>query len=97
VFDGRPNGLQRNYVLSDSPAQLKVVPRIHGASAFRRRCAFGGIAAYSQGVAGGPAEKFFHVLVLDQNLEMGHAIGALSPQGCEEAVFVRFTGKRFDT
>ena len=41
----------------------------------------GGIAADAQGVAGGPAEKLFHVLVLDQNLEMGHAIGALSPAG----------------
>jgi hypothetical protein len=53
----RPNGLQRDYVLSDDAAQLNVVPRIHGASAFRRRGALGGIAADPQGVAGGPAAK----------------------------------------
>ncbi|MGD1102277.1 MAG: hypothetical protein ABSA59_09445 [Terriglobia bacterium] len=36
------------------------------------------------------------MLVLDQNLEMRHAVGVLSPQGGEEAVLVGFAGKRFD-
>jgi len=44
----------------------------------------------------GPAKKFSNVLVLDQNLEMRHAVGVLSPQGGEEAVLVGFAGKRFD-
>ena len=96
-LDRRPEILHDHRVLTDHPAQFEIVLGTHGPGAFRRCAALGRVATHAKRIPRVTPEQLFHVLILDQGLEMGNAIRYFSSQGGMQTFFVRLANKRLNT
>ena len=88
LLDRRPEVFQHDRVLADDAAQFEIVLRVHRADAFGGLAPLGRIAADAQRVARLAAQQPLDVLVLDQDLEVRHAIGRLAAHGGDETLLV---------
>ena len=70
-------------------AQFQIILRVHRAGALGGLAPLGRIAADAQRIARLAAQQPLDMLVLNQDLEVRHAVGRLAPHGGDQTLFVR--------